>query len=44
MPQRDAETGEAIVLITLRSHGLPAKLVLSEHEWERFRPLAILES
>jgi hypothetical protein len=44
MPQRDAETGEAIVLITLRSGGLPAQLVLSEHEWERFRPLAVLES
>jgi hypothetical protein len=44
MPQRDAETGEAIVLITLRSRGLPAKLVLSEHAWERFRPLAVLES
>jgi hypothetical protein len=44
MPQRDAETGEAIVLITIRSGGLPAKLVLSEHAWERFRPLAVLES
>jgi hypothetical protein len=32
------------VLITLRCRGLRAQLVLSEHDWERFSPLAVLKN
>ncbi len=40
---RDLETGKPIILISLRTKGMPIKLRLSEEEWKQFRPLAVLE-
>ena len=40
--QVDVATGEVNVLVTLRSKGTPVKFKLTAAEWEKFRPLAVL--
>lgn len=39
--QVDVASGEANVLVTIRSKGTPVKFKLSAAEWEQFRPLAV---
>ncbi|MFV1967439.1 MAG: helicase-related protein [Pirellulaceae bacterium] len=40
--QMDVESGERVMLVTLRSSGLPAKLKLTIDEWDAFQPLAVI--
>jgi hypothetical protein len=41
--QKDAQTGEAFVHVTLRGMHPPAELNVPETEWARFRPLAVIQ-
>ncbi len=41
--QVDAHGRRASVLVTIRSKGPPARIRLSEDEWENFRPVAVLK-
>lgn len=40
--QRDVETGQSMVFVTLRSTGFPVSMKLSEDEWNEFHPLAVI--
>jgi hypothetical protein len=40
--QRDVESGQLVIMVTLSSKGIPVSLKLSVDDWKTFRPLAVL--